>query len=168
MRKYKLHSTHFLFALLWVCGLSACSPQQRLTRLLREYPELKVRDTLIQAIVPIEALSHDTLLCIGSAATPCPDCDSLLRASLRGGVSVTAGRARATLAADTAGLRLTAEQLPDTIVREVSVPVVEYVAVEREKPERPMRTFFRISGIIAWSVLALLLALRIIRLFCKV
>jgi len=147
-----------LLPLLIIALSVACSPQQQLTRLLREYPELKTRDTLIQAAIPIEALSNDTLIRIEYAATPCPDCDSLLRASLHGGVSTTAGLARATLAADTMGLHLTAEQLPDTIVREVSVPVVEYVAVEREKPERPMHTFFRISGVMAW-VLVLLISL---------
>lgn len=150
-----------LLPLLIIAMSVACSPQQRLTRLLREYPELKARDTLIQATVPIEALSNDTLIPIKHAATPCPDCDSLLRVSLRGGVSATAGLARATLAADTAGLHLKAEQLPDTIVREVSVPVVEYVAVEREKPERPMHTFFRISGIMAWVLVLLVTVFRI-------
>lgn len=150
-----------LLPLLIIALSVACSPQQRLTRLLREYPELKTRDTLIQAAVPIEALSNDTLILIEHTAAPCPDCDSLLRASLRGGVSTIAGLARASLTADTAGLHLTAEQLPDTIVREVSVPVVEYVAVEREKPEQPIHTFFRISGIMAWVLVLLITLFRI-------
>ena len=150
-----------LLPLLIIALSVACSPQQRLTRLLREYPELKARDTLIQAAVPIEALSNDTLIRIGSATTQCPDCDSLLRASLCGGVYTTAGLARASLTADTMGLHLTAEQLPDTIVREVSVPVVEYAAVEREKPERPMHTFFRISGVMAWVLVLLVTLFRI-------
>ena len=42
-----------------------------------------------------------------------------------------------------------------------SGPVVEYVAVEREKPERPMHTFFRISGIMAWVLVLLITLFRI-------
>ncbi len=178
MRKYKLHSTHFLFALLWVCGLSACSPQQRLSCLLRHHPELMVRDTVrvFDLSVPIAPASDTTYLPIGAEGSPLSNndcdryCDSVLQAALSEPAVVRAAHAEAALSYADHTLALVATQLPDTVIvsREVSVPVVEYVAVEREKPERPMRTFFRISGIIAWSVLALLLALRIIRLFCKV
>ncbi len=162
--------------LLLVCGFSACSPQQRLSCLLRHHPELKVRDTVqvFDLTVPIAPASDTLYLPIDYSDTPCDRyCDSLLQSTLTGvspkttSHSITASHARASLTYSDHSFALVATQLPDTVIvqQEVQVPVVEYVAVTKVLPERPIRTFFRISGIIAWSLIALLIVLRIVRFF---
>lgn len=178
MRRSILHIILCLLLLLLVGGFSACSPQQRLSCLLRHHPELKVRDTVqvFDLSVPIAPASDTLYLPIDYSDTPCDRyCDSLLQSTLTAaGVSpeatshsVTASHARASLTYADHTLALVATQLPDTVIvqQEVRVPVVEYVAVTKVLPERPIRTFFRISGIIAWSLIALLIVLRIVRFF---
>ncbi len=157
-KRYLLRIACALISLMCI----ACSPQQRLTRLLAAHPELLVRDTTLQceitAAVPYE--HHDTTVAI--ADTPC-NCDSLLHAAIGDSLTVSAGHATAVLTYQPGQLTLQAQQQPDTIRRfvPVKVPVVEYVEVERE--ETPLQAFFRISGIIFWTLLAVAFIVRIIK-----
>ena len=145
-----------------VCA--ACSPQQRLTRLLTLHPELRQRDTILQRDITatIPDIRRDTNLQI--PPSPC-NCDSLLHEIIGDSLSITAGNAAATLTHQSGQLNLTAHQRPDTIRQniEVKVPVVEYI--ERERKETPIQAFCRISGIVFWSLLAIALLIRTIKYF---
>ena len=153
-----------LYIALLALACAACSPQQRLTRLLTHHPELRRRDTILQRDITatIPDIRRDTNLQI--PPSPC-NCDSLLHALIGDSLSLNAGNAAATLTHQPGQLTLTAHQRPDTIRQtvEVQVPVVEYVEVERK--ETPIQAFFRISGIIFWTLLAIAVLIRIIKYF---
>ena len=153
-----------LYIALLALACAACSPQQRLTRLLIHHPELRRRDTILQRDITatIPDIRRDTNLQI--PPSPC-NCDSLLHALIGDSLSLNAGNAAATLTHQSGQLTLTAHQRPDTIRRtvEVQVPVVEYVEVERK--ETPIQAFCRISGIILWTLLAIAFLIRIIKYF---
>lgn len=142
---------------------AACSPQQRLTRLLTHHPELRVRDTVLHREITAEIphMQRDTGISVADA--PC-NCDSVLAATIHDTVRVSAGNATAALSYSKGQLTLRAEQQPDTIHQDVdiNVPVVEYVEVERK--ETPLQAFFRISGIIFWGILAVLTLLFILKI----
>ena len=154
--------------------LIACSPQQRLSHLLNRHPYLKQQNAPVAA--PVEAITPYLSSCtpfeLPTTNDPCPDCDSLIRAAIRNnGASTTAGSARASLVLDEKEqVMLQAEQLPDTIhdTIYVDVPVIEYVPREIEKPEKPINSFFRISGIGLWILFLVCTILFILKkLFLK-
>ena len=156
-----------LYIALLALACAACSPQQRLTRLLTHHPELRRRDTILQRDITatIPDIRRDTTLKFSNfSPSPC-NCDSLLHALIGDSLSINAGNATATLTHQPGQLNLAAHQRPDTIRRtvEVQVPVVEYVEVERE--ETPIQAFCRISGIILWTLLAIAFLTRIIKYF---
>ena len=154
--------------LLIVGCLSACSPQQRLSCLLRHHPELTLRDTIHQfdVTLPIPAATDTLYLPIDYSDTPCDHyCDSLLHAALSTPAQAQAEHAQATLQYANQTLALSATQQPDTVVvqQQVRVPVVEYIAQPAQ--ESTARAFFRISGIIAWILLATAIIIRIVKIF---
>ena len=167
-----MKATVFKLALwisLFVGLFLACSPQQRLTRIINRHPYLKSRDTVREIIIDtvIGYKLSEIPFELPTTNDPCPDCDSLIRAAIRNnGVSTTAGKARASLAVNTAGqTALRAEQLPDTIRDTIFVktPVVEYVPVEKIAPEKPINSFFRISGIGFWIICAIIIIAKTIK-----
>lgn len=148
----------------------ACSPQKRLTRLLRQHPELVRRDTAIKVDVklPVPYLKAVTLLTIKdqwgshralpawSDSTPqnngVPDTDTLqhpVKTDFKNnGISVTAGCARASVLPTDSGWVLMAEQLPDTIPAQVEIHDIPILLTEAEPtPEKPLHAFFRLLGI---------------------
>ena len=149
----------------------ACSPQQRLSRILNRHPYLKAQDTsmpvAIDTVIPYKL--SEIPFELPTTNDPCPDCDSLIRAAIRNnGASTTAGSARASLVLDEKEqVMLQAEQLPDTIhdTIYVDVPVIEYVPREIEKPEKPINSFFRISGIGLWILFLVCTILFILKKF---
>lgn len=152
----------------------ACSPQQRLSRILNRHPYLKAQDTAmpvaIDTVIPYKL--SEIPFQLPTTNDPCPDCDSLIRAAIRNnGVSTTAGNARASLVLDEKEqVMLQAEQLPDTIhdTIYVDIPVIEYVPREIEKPEKPINSFFRISGIGLWILFLIYIVLRILKNFLPI
>lgn len=136
------------------CILIGCSPQQRLTRLIEKYPELKLRDSIrtIEVPVPVPYIECDTIIVPDSVLQAC---DSSIRANVSEGVSVTAGLARASLIKTDDGIVLKAEQLNDTINGEVTYPTPVFYTEPKKATEKPIQSFFRISGIIAWIALVL-------------
>ena len=152
----------------------ACSPQQRLSRIINRHPYLKAADTT--KAVAIDNITdyqcNATPFQLPTTNDPCPDCDSLIRAAIRNnGVSTTAGSARASLVIDEKEqVMLQAEQLPDTIhdTIYVDIPVIEYVPREIEKPEKPINSFFRISGIGLWILFLVYIVLRILKNFLPI
>ncbi len=129
--------------------LIACSPARRLARLQYTHPEL-FSDTAL-------TLRIDTIL-------PSEKTDTLiqwqwLRDTVVQTVTVNAGHARATLDKTPQGLRLTAEQIRDTITltRAYTVPRVIIKNLPRE--ETAAQAFFRRLGIAVTIAGGLLLAL---------
>ncbi|MGM9825733.1 MAG: hypothetical protein ACI3Z8_04770 [Paludibacteraceae bacterium] len=164
-----------LYITLLALACAACSPQQRLTRLLTQHPELRLRDTILQRDITatIPDIRRDTTLKFSNLQTfkfsnsgpsPC-NCDSILHELIGDSLSINAGNATATITHQPGQLNLAAHQRPDTIRRtvEVQVPVIEYVEVERK--ETPIQAFCRISGIILWTLLAIAVLIRIIKYF---
>ena len=149
----------------------ACTPQQRLSRIINRHPYLKAADTT--KAIAIDKITdyqcNATPFQLPTTNDPCPDCDSLIRAAIRNnGASTTAGSARASLVLDEKEqVMLQAEQLPDTIQDTiyVDVPVIEYVPREIEKPEKPINSFFRISGIGLWILFLVCTILFILKKF---
>lgn len=167
----KIYNTLKITSLLLTITLLfiSCSPQQRLYRLLKQHPQLIQLDTTIQikfdTILPYR--TDTTTFILPHTSDPCPDCDSLIRAAIKNnGVSATAGRARATLTLDQNNTpQLIAEQLPDTIQDSINTktPRIHYQTKYIQKPEKPINTFLRISGIITWITLLLYIAAKTLK-----
>ena len=149
----------------------ACTPQQRLSRIINRHPYLKATDTT--KAVAIDKITdyqcNATPFQLPTTNDPCPDCDSLIRAAIRNnGVSTTADKARASLVIDDQGkTKIRAEQLPDTIrdTVYVDVPIIEYAPIPKETPEKPINSFFRISGIGLWVLFLVYIILRVLKIF---
>lgn len=158
-----------LFVVLLGILMIGCSAERQLANLLRRHPELHTMDTLkvYQVEFRTEYEKNDTVL-PSLTDGPC-DCDSLIRAKFKNGVSTTAGNARASVFLNEDGRpTLRAEQLPDTVILRDTVEVPVYVfqpADPEPEPEKPIQSFFRISGIVVWLLILIAFVVRIVKLF---
>ncbi len=158
----------YLLALVMLPLLLGCSPQRRLAHLLAQHPELRgdtiivLRDTLI---TPYTA--HDTIFWL-------PACgDSILqpsKAEHTTGITVVAGNARATLAAEEGGrYRLTAESLPDTVLVEVErhVPLLVTKTEKVQQPLTKWQAFKMKMGGLFIGILAVMMLLAVLKIVRK-
>lgn len=149
--------------------LSSCSAQRQLYNLLQRHPELRTTDSVIvmshEVIVP-GATNLVLLPRISNDDDPC-NCDSLLREALKDGISTTAGNAQATVLSTDSGIGLQVEQVPDTIFVPDTIRVPQYIIKEAPRDESNGEVFFRISGIIAWLLVALAIVVCLFVIFLK-
>lgn len=152
-----------------VALLSSCSVQRQLYNLLLRHPELRTRDSVIvmEHAITIPGATNLVLLPhISSDDDPC-NCDSLLREAIKDGVSATAGNAQATVLPTDSGIGLQVQQLPDTVYLPDTIRVPQYIFNEVPRKETNSEVFFRLSGIIAWLLVALAFVVGILFLFLK-
>lgn len=132
-----LRKIPFLFA---VVLLSACSPQRKLANLLHRYPELQTDSTYYRFSVLDSVISKHTFA--DTVFWHLPDSGK--------SISVQAGKAKATLTNDSGKYKLSAEQIPDTVIIQITdsipVPTYEYVEVVQKKPVPFIVKFFAVLG----------------------
>lgn len=145
--------------------LISCSAERQMAYLLRHHPELKTGDSVKTVLVevPIEPLTKDTVIQVVIDTVSRTDSviirlDSLTSAKLRNGISVTEGKVKASVRlTDDGEIKLTVQQLPDTIRKglDVTVPVYE-ASVKTEAVMTKRQQFFYYFGI--FSLIALCVA----------
>ena len=158
----------YLLTLALLPLLLACSPQRRLAHLLAHHPELR-GDTIItlRDTIATPYASADTVFVLPTCA------DSTLQPSKAAhttGITVVAGNARATLAAEDDGrYRLTAESLPDTMLVEVErhVPLLVTKTEKVQQPITKWQAFKMQMGGLFIGMLAVLLLLAVLKIVRK-
>jgi len=153
--------------LLSVGLLFSCSPQQRLSYLLKKHPELCTNTKAIplHIDIPLPAAKESVNISWGVIIG-----DSLDKTEIRTGdsttathpptfpvqnsekFSVAAGHAKAELQITDSGVILTAEQLPDTIPVDTVAQVPEVEARILPVEESSVKKFFRHFGILSFIV----------------
>lgn len=161
---------HKLTCLLLPVLLAACSPQQRLTRLLSAHPELRVADTLVM---------HHTFVTPADTAITAAPLDSLLavidsiqknRTNHTPLMETRTARSMATLTLDTAGnLALSAIDRPDTLhLIDTCFVQVPPKITYMDRTVYRMTSAQRTAMAVAWTFIAaqlLFLILHLIRKF---
>lgn len=162
----RLH--YILMALIVAVGfLTACSPQRQMYRLLQRHPELRAPDNIriYDIAIPTPGASSAVLL-PKLENDPC-NCDSLIKAALKDGISTTAGNAVASVIPTDSGLLLQAEQKPDTIHFHDTVQVPQYIIKAVPRDETDGELFLRHSGIVAWVIIGVAFVIWVVFLFFK-
>ena len=151
---------------LLVVLLCSCSAEKRMANLLKRHPELRSTTTIVvrpvEITVPyirdsVTVQWEEVTDTLRSAAENRKSDARLPSSPLL--ASVTAGKAKASLARTDSGLLLIAEQLADTIKtnEELEVPTIEVHDLPME--ESSSQTFFRVLGYISGAFVALCLIL---------
>ncbi len=147
--------------------LAACAPQQRLARLLALHPELRADTTIVlHDTIATTYAAHDTVF----ALPTCADTLQPSNAEIKTDITVVAGNARATLAAEADGrFRLKAESLPDTVAIAIERKVPLFITkIERvPQPLTKWQQFKMHMGSVFLGVLAFLLLLTVLKIVLK-
>lgn len=152
--------------------LCSCSAEKRMANLLKRHPELRSETTIVvrpvEITVPyirdsVTVQWEEVTDTLQSAAENRKSDASLPSSPLL--ASVTAGKAKASLARTDSGLLLIAEQLADTIKtnEEFEVPTIEVHDLPME--EDSLQTFFRVLGYISGTIITLGLILFTLKKF---
>ena len=133
-----------LILLLTVMALSACSPQYRLQRLLRNHPELAVMDTIVKP---------DTTYITGIRT------DTTIYLHTTDSITLTKERLVVRVIRDVDTFRISGECRPDTVIKKkiVAVPVIFKQAPELslwQKLKRDKWYFVAIAFFMTISIVA--------------